>query len=173
MTATGSPARESTRVIVFDPSGRLLLLNTSDLCDPPLEWWELPGGGIEPGEQPEDAARRELREETGIGVPTVGTAVAQVRERGCFAGERFEQIETVFAVFLDSLPTIAPAFVGSVEARAHVGHRWWYLRDAVASGLRLYPTRLPELAAPLTRRFVDSSSGLRGLGAHARRGSPG
>lgn len=40
-------------------------------------------------------------------MPTVGTAVAQVRERGCFAGERFEKIETVFAVFLDSLPTIA------------------------------------------------------------------
>lgn len=29
------------------------------------EQWEIPSGGIEPGESPEDCARRELREESG------------------------------------------------------------------------------------------------------------
>ncbi len=29
-------------------------------------WWQMPQGGMDPGETPEEAARRELHEETGI-----------------------------------------------------------------------------------------------------------
>lgn len=32
------------------------------------EYWLLPGGGLEEGEQPEDCIRREVREETGLDV---------------------------------------------------------------------------------------------------------
>jgi 8-oxo-dGTP pyrophosphatase MutT (NUDIX family) len=53
-------------VIVEDPQGRVLLL----LRGPTAPWmpnrWNLPGGGIEPGESPHEAAMRELWEETNL-----------------------------------------------------------------------------------------------------------
>ena len=48
-------------VVFHDPAGRLLLVRAGDSGQ-----WGLPAGGIEPGESPQVAARRELREETGI-----------------------------------------------------------------------------------------------------------
>jgi len=51
--------------IILDDDGRLLLLHRATA---ELTQWELPGGKIEPGESPSDAAVRELTEELGITV---------------------------------------------------------------------------------------------------------
>jgi 8-oxo-dGTP pyrophosphatase MutT (NUDIX family) len=53
----------SAAVAVHDPQGKLLLCRHAD-----KDIWVAPGGLIEPGEQPADAAVREAWEETGLTV---------------------------------------------------------------------------------------------------------
>ncbi len=54
--------RVGVNAIIFDGSRVLLCLRRD------IEWWNLPGGGVEPGETVDEALRREVREETGLEV---------------------------------------------------------------------------------------------------------
>lgn len=67
MTASAEPPedyRPCVGVALFNLTGRVFMGRRIGATG--LYSWQMPQGGIDPGEAPLDAARRELREETGI-----------------------------------------------------------------------------------------------------------
>jgi len=72
------PTHVTSSAVVLDPTSRRVLLHLHRR----LDRWLQPGGHLEPGERPEDAAIRETLEETGIAVrhPSDGPKVVHLDE---------------------------------------------------------------------------------------------
>lgn len=141
--------------MVLDIRGRLLLFHTHDVAHPHLgAWWELPGGGIDPGESHLEAAVRELREETGIAAEAAQLGPPSWRRSASFVHRHDRHVQDEVVVTL-RLPTPGPAIDVSrrleYELEDYVGYRWWRVRDVVGSNERFYPGRLPELLGRFLR----------------------
>jgi 8-oxo-dGTP pyrophosphatase MutT (NUDIX family) len=67
--------RLTSRILLFDRDGNVLLFLTKAPDTSGVSRWLTPGGGVDPGESHEQAAIRELFEETGLRVENVGEPV--------------------------------------------------------------------------------------------------
>ena len=150
---SGVPWRPSTKALVLDPVGRLLLLRMQDpLALADGAWWELPGGGIEPGESAGQAVLREVAEETGYRLDPgrVGPVTWTRRVTFRWLGVRRWQQESVHLVRTREVDTPGAANLTPEEASSLLEVRWWSLVD-LADHLqmareRTYPGRLLALA---------------------------
>lgn len=144
--------RTAARVVLLDVRGHVLLLQARDPADAAKgEWWEIPGGGVDPGEDTSAAARRELHEETGITQAEIGPCVWTQHARFTFAGWKFDQHEHVHVAWCDTIDvtSVQPAGLEAFEALAFGGRRWWGLDDLLASDENVLPVRLREFLPDL------------------------
>ncbi len=137
--------RSTSRLIVADRDDAVLLFLTygKDHAIPPR--WITPGGGVDPGEDFQVAGVRELHEETGLVVESVGEPFAHVDfavntdwhpyelghwEWFAIRTERFEPSDAGW---------MPDEHVDIVESR------WWSVDELEASGASFEPTDLPAL----------------------------
>ena len=143
--------RRSARVLLFDPSGDLLLIRfRAESNGRMLTFWVTPGGEIESGEEPEEAAARELYEELGLTAPLIGPVHEEQGGEYVHLGERVSNEDVFFATVCErGAPKLAG--VTADEVRLMQEARWWSPEALATTAETMYPARLAEVAARIWR----------------------
>lgn len=156
-------------------AGRMLLLHRTD-----GEGWAWPGGGVEPGETPEGAARREAGEETGwsAGAPLQGPHVQRWRNvcfhtftvhvpiafRPFLNGEHdaYKWVDTTEALAMPLHPgvraTLEHMRAGAIAMDAERKNPSVLLRKALQKWGGLWAKRIDSLSSELARRFAGKAT---------------
>ncbi|WLQ40368.1 NUDIX hydrolase [Streptomyces laculatispora] len=140
--------RKVSRLVLLDPDDRILLMHGFEPEDPASTWWFTPGGGLEGDETREQAALRELAEETGIRDAELGPLLWKRRCSFPFDGRRWDQDEWYFLARTTRTLTDTSGQTG-LERRSVAGLRWWTSAELSATRETVYPTRLAGLLRTL------------------------
>ena len=138
--------RRAGRAIVRSSDGRVLMIRGEDPGDRARGgFWFTPGGGLDDGETVEAGIRRELKEETGFEVATLGPVVLRRRDRFPMLGEVWLQEETIHLVEVDATFEPQTSSHEEVEASVITELRWLSTADLRGLDEAYYPACLVDL----------------------------
>lgn len=145
---SGEPVlRAAARVLLLDPAGRVLLLHYR-MPETGFAWWGTPGGGMHAGETPEQAARREVLEETGLSEFALGPCVWTRTTEFAWEGRRYRQSERIYVARVDAFEPTGDN--RDLEEHGVIDdHRWWTADEIASSQERFAPRRLGSLLRAL------------------------
>jgi tagatose 6-phosphate kinase len=144
--------RATVRIICLDSEGRVLMQRWRDPVSGAY-LWEPPGGGIEEGEEPLDAARRELTEETGLDPSAIGTQNVAVHRDCEWQGRRFVGVEPFFlARYAHPCPSLQPAALTDEDRANLIEQAWVHWSELSELPGRVEP---PQLLYVLRRLAPD------------------
>jgi 8-oxo-dGTP pyrophosphatase MutT (NUDIX family) len=148
--------RKTARAIVLNDFGEILLIKHLDTTpanpnNPDiLTYWVAPGGGVENHETYEQAAKRELAEETGIVVDKIENCLHTWSGELVSAGELVRQDEQFFLSKVSGRPDI-PFFDSS---EGIVDARWWPIAEIENSSEIFFPTGLASLMKDVLKQNI-------------------
>lgn len=138
--------RHGARVIVLTKGAlpSVLLQGDTDPGIPGSRFWQTPGGGIDEGESPREAAARELYEETGLAVEpeSLGEPVATRTVTHGYSDRVLVQHETFYRLGVERFE---PQHLGLTEAESkrRVETSWFALNQLPPE---VWPAQLAALA---------------------------
>lgn len=143
-TSTTTP-RIGARVLLLDATDRVLLIHARDPQDPGHHWWELPGGGLDEGENLAAAALREVAEETGLAAVELGRELWVRESRFHYKGRDHHRIDHVFLGRTPSTVPQMPLKPTENEKAGLIERRWWSADELRLCQDKLLPGNLPDL----------------------------
>jgi len=142
--------RRAVRVVVLaevESVARVLMFHDRDPGIPGSGWWVLPGGGMDAGETPREAARRELAEESGYVVEDAelyGPVAVRIVLHG-YSDQVTEQSEEIFVVYVSQIYDVDVSGHTEFERVSVQGHAWRGVDEP--PGARVCPADLARLVA--------------------------
>jgi 8-oxo-dGTP pyrophosphatase MutT (NUDIX family) len=137
--------RLTSRILLFDQDGRVLLFLTKAPDTSELARWITPGGGVDPGETQAEAAIRELREETGLEIEDPGQPVWSHDFDVTWDAADHDTGHAEF--YVQQTEQFEPSQDGwTDDERVDVlDSRWWSLDELLTTSQPFEPAELPEL----------------------------